>query len=239
MPRLKNRRSLGSRNLALPAVKPKEQYWLAWGRWLFFSSGWLAALFVYVLELPDKIVTFSEKYSPAKEAVLNATIDYKKYVGRFSSDSGAWLGRNLAGDGTVVPDTGDIQLDITYLGDGKYMGEIHSAYMAKHGVAPWSRVSVDGEVGLTGNFQGVVWDIVENTRATYGTFRLTPADISNGSIRLTPTSASKIFPGEVVLWPTEFEMSGGERGQLFYELLHKATSEVFKERESRKREKLK
>lgn len=238
MPRFKNRRKLGSRNLALPPENQKKRHWVTWSRWLFFSSGWLAAVAVSVLELPDKIVTFSEKYSPAKEAMLNAAIDYKKYAGRFSSEPSAWVGRNLIGDGTIAPDTGDIQLDITYLGDGKYMGEIHSAYMAKHAFVPWSRVSVDGEVGLTGDFQGVVWDVVHNTRATYGSFRLSPADKSNGSLRLTPTSESNIFPGEVVLWPTDFEMSGGERGQLFDDLLHKVTSEVFKERESRKRQKL-
>jgi len=199
-----------------------------------FSSGWLAAVFISVLELPDKIVSFSEKYFPAKEAMLNAAIDYQKYAGRFSSDPSAWVGRNLVGDGTHPSDEGDIQLEIRYLGDGKYSGEIHSAYMAKHALVPWSRVWVDGEVGLTGDFQGVVWDVVNNTRANYGLFRLSPADKSHGSLRLTPASASNIFPGEVVLWRTDFEMSKGERGQLFDDLLRKAAAAVYKERESSK-----
>lgn len=238
MPKFKNRRRLGSRNLAKTPENERKRHYVTWGRWLFFSSGWLAAVFVSVLELPEKIVTFSEKYSPAKEAILNAAIDYKMYAGRFSSDPNAWVGRNLIGEGTVILDTGEIQIDITYLGDGKYMGEIRSAYMAKHSPYPWSRVSVDGKVGLTGEFQGVIWDIVDNTRANYESFRLTLADKSNGSLRLTPDSASKIFPGEIVLWPTNFEMSGGERGQLFDDMIRKITSEVFKDRESHKRQKL-
>jgi hypothetical protein len=201
-------------------VNQEKPRWQIWGRWLFFGSGWVAAVLVGVLELPAKIVSFSESYGPAKEATLNAVIDYRKYVGRFSSDPNASLDRNLVGGDTKPSDEGDIQLDIEYLGNGKYRGEIRSAYMAKHALAPWSRVMIDGKVGLTGTFEGVVWDIVGGGRASYALFRLSPADESNGSLRLTPTSENDIFPGEVALWRTDFEMSGGERGQRFGDLLH-------------------
>ena len=209
-------------NNRIPEGKPENQNnpsWLTWCRWLFFASGWLAAVFVSLLELPAKIVSFSENFSSAKETTLNAAIDYQKYVGRFSSDPNAWVGRNLLGDGTHPLDEGEIQLDIEYLGDGKYRGEIHSAYMVKHPLAPWSRVMVDGEVGINGDFKGVVWDIVNNSRAPYALFRLSQEDKSKGSLRLTPTFANNIFSGETVLWPTDFEMSGGERGQRFGDLL--------------------
>ncbi len=109
-------------------------------------------------------------------------------------------------------------------GDGQYHGEIRSAHMAPHALAPWSRVMIDGKVGLTGTFQGVVWDIVGGSRASYASFQLSPQDKSDGSVRLTPVVANNIFPGEVVLWPTDFEMSGGERGQRFDELLHEVTA---------------
>jgi hypothetical protein len=83
---------------------------------------------------------------------------------------------------------------------------------------------IDGKVGLTGTFQGVVWDIVNGGRASYALFRLSPEEKSNGSLRLTPTSPNNVFPGDIVLWPTDFEMSGGERGQRFDDLLHKVTA---------------
>ncbi|NII10736.1 hypothetical protein [Oleiagrimonas sp. C23AA] len=224
MARGKNRRMPGDR---MPRGRPanqKKPRWLTSVHWLIFASGWIAAALVGVLELPAKIVSFSENFSPAKEATLNAAIDYQKYVGRFSSDPNAWVGRNLISDGTHPPDDGDIQLEIEYLGQGEYRGEIRSAYMAKHALAPWSRVMIDGKVGLTGTFRGVVWDIVNGRRVSYALFRLSPEDKANGSLRLTPTSANNIFPGEVVLWPTDFKMSGGERGQCFDDLLHEVVA---------------
>jgi len=217
--------------------KSEEVAMAYWGRWLFFVSGWVAAAFVGVLELPAKIVSFSENYAPAKETTFNAAIGYQKYVGRFSSDANAWVGRNLLSDGTHPPDRGDMQLDIEYLGHGKYSGEIHSAYMAKHALAPWSRVMIDGEVGLTGTFQGVVWSIVNGGRVPYASFQLSPKNESNGSLRLTPTSVNDIIPGEVTLWPTDFEMSGGEPGQRFYDVLHEVITRPSKDETAKKVEK--
>ncbi|WP_417474273.1 hypothetical protein [Luteimonas mephitis] len=234
MPRRKNRRKLGGRMPAGTPANQKKPGWLTWGRWLFFASGWVAAMFIGVLELPAKIVSFSENYAPAKETTLNAAVDYQKYVGRFSSDPNSWVGRNLVSDGTHSLDEGGIQLDIEYLGHGEYRGEIRSAYMAKHALAPWSMVMIDGKVGLAGTFQGVVWDIVNGSRASYALFQLSSEDKSNGSLRLTPTSANNIFPGEVVLWPTDFEMSGGERGQRFDDLLHEVVARPSKNENAKK-----
>ncbi len=234
MGRRKNRREPSGR---MPARRPATQrkpQWLTWGRWLFFCSGWIAAVAVGMLELPAKIVSFSENYAPAKETTLNAAIDYQRYAGRFSSDPNAWVGRNLVSDGTHPPDEGEIQLAIEYLGDGQYHGEIRSAHMAQHALAPWSRVMIDGKVGLTGTFQGVVWDIVSGSRASYASFQLSPQDKSDGSVRLTPVVANNIFPGEVVLWPTDFEMSGGERGQRFDKLLHEIIARPSKDGKAEK-----
>lgn len=220
MPKGKNRREPGGRKSAGTPANQKKPRWPTLGRWLFFGSGWIATAFTGVLELPAKIASFAENYAPAKETTFNAAIGYQKYVGRFSSDPNSWMGRNIVSDSARPPDEGDIQFDIEYLGHGGYRGEIRSAYMAEHALAPWSRVMVDGKVGITGTFQGVVWDIVNGSRASYASFRLSPEDASIGTLRLTPESENDIFPGEVVLWPTDFEMSGGERGQRFDTLLH-------------------
>lgn len=220
MRRGKNRREPSGRMPAGAPANQKERRWSTWRRWIFFGSGWIATAFISALELPAKIASFSENYAPAKETTLNAAIGYQQYVGRFSSDPDSWMGRNIISDSARPPDEGDIQFDIEYLGHGKYRGEIRSAYMAEHALAPWSRVMIDGKVGITGAFQGVVWDIVNGSRASYASFRLSPEDASIGSLRLTPEYENDVFPGEVVLWPTDFEMSGGERGQRFDTLLH-------------------
>jgi len=233
----KNRREPSGRMPAGTPANQKKPRWLTGGRWLVFGSGWVAAAFVGVLELPAKIVSFSENYAPAKETTLNAAVGYQRYVGRFSSDPNAWIGRNVVGDSTHPPDEGDIQFDIEYLGHGEYSGEIRSAYMAEHALAPWSRVMINGKVGLAGTFQGVVWDIVNGGRASYASFRLSPEEASNGSLRLTPTSENDVFPGEVVLWPTDFEMSGGEHGQRFDALLRGVISRLPENENSMKVEK--
>lgn len=230
MPRKKNRQKPVSSMSAVMPENQKERHWLKWFRRLFLASGWLAAAFVGVFDLPAKINSFAENYPPAKEATLNAAIDYKKYAGRFSSDPESWVGRNLISDGTEPPDQGDVQLDIKYLGDGKYFGEIHSAYMAEHSFAPWSRFMIDGEVGLTGTFEG----IVSGSRAPHALFRLSPEDKSNGSLRLTPIVANGIFPGEVVLWPTNFEMTGGVHGQRFEDLLLEVVAQSAKNEKAQK-----
>ncbi len=141
--------------------KPRR---LTWVHWLFLASGWLAAGIVGLLELPAKIVSFASNYPAAKETMFNAAFDYQRYVGRFSSDPNSWVDRNLVDDGSHPPDEGDIQLAIEYLGNGAYRGEIHSSYMAKYAFAPWSRVMVDGEIGIAGTFNAVVWDIVDGSR---------------------------------------------------------------------------
>lgn len=220
----KNRRKPSGTTPVEALVSQKKSRSPIWNNWLFFASGWVVSLLLGILELPAKIVSFWENYNPAKEATFNAAIDYQKYVGRFSSDANAWVGQNLISDGTNPIDEGEIQLDIDYLGRGEYRGEIRSAYMAKHALAPWSRVMIDGKVGLTGRFHGIVWDIIEGSRASYASFQLSPGDVSNGSLRLTPTSGNNIFPAGVTLWPTDFEMSGGEHGQRFLELLQEVIS---------------
>src|SRR3546814_17280399 len=65
MPRGRNRREPGGGMPAKMPANQKKPRWLTWGRWLFFASGWVAAVFVGVPELPATIVSFSENYDPA------------------------------------------------------------------------------------------------------------------------------------------------------------------------------
>src|SRR3546814_73149 len=123
-----------------PASPPSPPSWRIRALWAFGVSGWIASLLLGILELPAKIVSFASNAPGAREVTGNFLYDYKLYEGRFSSDPGAWTESNLISDGTPQGDTGDIQLSIEYIGNGRYRGEIHSAHMAKNFFAPWSRV---------------------------------------------------------------------------------------------------
>lgn len=190
---------------------------------MFLSSGWIASLALGLLDLPEKIVSFAKNAPEARETASDMLWDYQRYTGRFTSDPKAWKPLNLMSDGTEPTDNGQIQLAIEYGGNGRYYGEIHSAYMAEHSFAPWSRVMIDGEIGPTGTFRGEVWDIVNNQRAPYARFHLAVDDPKKGTLRLTPLESDDgVFPGEVVLWPTDFSMADGHQGKRFQELLTKA-----------------
>lgn len=186
-----------------------------WALWLFWASGWIASVFLGLLDLPEKIVSFAKNAPEAREVTGNMIFDYRQYEGSFSSDAEAWTERNLLSDGTPQVDSGQVQLALEYEGNGAYHGEINSIYMAEHSLAPWSRIMVKGEINAFGTFEGTVWDIVSNQRSTYGEFTLKVEDPEVGTLRLTPTRGRGIFPGELILWPTDFVMGDGVRGKQF------------------------
>ncbi|MEF3080781.1 hypothetical protein V3391_00940 [Luteimonas sp. SMYT11W] len=185
------------------------------------------SLFLGLLELPSKIVSFASNYSEAKEASLNALTEYERFTGRYSSDPNAWIARNVMQESSPPTDEGDLQLSIQYLGGGRYSGEIHSIHMIEHLPVPWSRILVDGKVGVRGGFEGVVLDVVENQHRAYASFKLRVEDERKGTLRLIPNQQPDgVFPGEVVLWPTEFKMAEGERGREFYRALRRLNTET-------------
>ncbi|WP_433925719.1 hypothetical protein [Stenotrophomonas nematodicola] len=208
------------RSVEEPKNQGGEPTWKKWAYWLGLASGWIVSALLGLLALPEKIVSFSSHLPAARETTLNALRDYPRYVGRFSSDPEAWKELNLLHGEEPMEDGGEIQLSIEYEGDGRYVGEIHSSYMATHFIAPWSLVMLDGRLGATGDFRGEVWDIVRNQRAVYARFQLRVEDKQKGTLRLIPENSDDgVFPGEVVLWPTDFAMSEGVRGTKFQEML--------------------
>ena len=193
--------------------------WLQAGKILFLLSGWLVSLFLGLLELPAKIVSFTSNAPKATEAVSSWALNYKLFVGRFSSDIASWKERNLIGSDELQKDVGDIQLDIGYDGSGRFSGEIVSKTMER-GFFPWSRVMIDGKVNASGAFSGEVWDIVNNQRAVYTSFKLEVEDSQKGTLRLLPARKDDgVFSKPVILWPTDFEMADGARGRRFEEIL--------------------
>jgi len=205
------------------AMMSEPQPWSKWARLIFFFSGWIASLFIGLLDLPEKLVSFLDNAPVARERAAVWVWDYKRYEGRFSSDPNAWTERNLVEADAPQVDDGEIQLDLTYDQAGHYSGEIHSQVMAEKSFAPWSRVMISGEVGVTGTFRGEVWDIVANEKAFYTRFHLTVDDPQKGTLRLTPLRPDDgVFPGEIVLWPTNRAMSDGMQGKAFREALIRA-----------------
>lgn len=198
--------------------------WKKWALWAFWFSGWIVSVFLGLLDLPAKVVSFATNAPEAREVTGNFLWDYERFEGRFSSDPSAWTERNLVTeDGRQALDGGDVQLAIEYMGGGQYRGEIHSVPMANHFFAPWSRVMLDGELNAIGNFRGEVWDIVGNQRAPYTRFTLAVDNVDRGTLRLTPWRDDGIFPGEITLWPTDYEMSGGIPGKVFQNALREVT----------------
>lgn len=225
--------------LPKPAEAPKKQgekpSWKKWAYWLGLASGWIVSALLGLLALPEKIVSFSSHLPAARETTLNALRDYQRYSGRFSSDPEAWRELNLIQGDDPTKDSGEIQLSIEYQGGGRYVGEIHSSYMAIHSLVPWSLVMIDGRLGATGDFRGEVWDIVRNQRAVYARFQLRVEDKEKGTLRLIPENPEDgVFPGEVVLWPTDFAMADGMRGVKFQEMLAEGYKKFQAERQGSK-----
>lgn len=199
-----------------------EHPWLRTGKILFLLSGWLVSLFLGLLELPSKIVSFTSNAPKATEAVSSWALNYKMFVGRFSSDPSSWKELNLIGTEEKQKDVGEIQLDIGYDGSGRFSGEIVSKSM-ESGPFPWSRIMIDGKVNALGAFSGNVWDIVSNQRAVYSSFKLEVEDSQKGTLRLLPArNGDGVFSGPIVLWPTDFEMADGASGKRFDEMLKKS-----------------
>jgi len=191
---------------------------------IFGASGWVASLFLGILDVPAKIVSFAANAPEAREVTENFIWDYQRFEGRFSSDPEAWTERNLVTeDGRQPLDLGEVQLAIEYIGNGRYRGEVNSAHMVKHTFAPWSRLMIDGELNALGNFRGEVWDIVRNQRTPYTRFTLTVDDAAKGLLTLTPWRDDGFFPGEVAMWRTDFEMADGVAGEAFQNTLREIT----------------
>jgi len=175
-------------------------------------------LFLGILSLPEKIVSFATNAPQAFEVTSDALWGYERFAGQFSSDPRSWTENNLLSDDSAQADTGDIQLALEYVGDGRYVGEIHSTHMAVHTFAQWSRVTVNGEMNVFGKVDAVMWDFVGGGRRSLASFSLSIEDPVTGTLRLTPNEG-RAFQGDVILWPTTFTMTGGVRGKKFEEAL--------------------
>lgn len=213
-----NRKRSKPNNTTPPDASASSQSFWTIGRVILLASGWLFSAFLVILELPAKIVSFAENKAAAQEHAGEWLWEYDLYEGRWTSDQSAWIGSNLISSDESIEDVGDVQLSIVSEGNGLFSGEIVTKELEEN-FAPWSRINIDGEVGL-GGFHGEAWDIVQGSRQPVAAFRLKPEGEGHDTLRLIPDpSGAKIFPGEVLLWRTDTEMAGGRPGKRFEQVL--------------------
>lgn len=170
---------------------------------LLGMSGWLAALMLGFLELPAKINSF---FSEKDVALINLSFrfDKKTYIGRWTNDESLRPFTNMISEGALLGDHGSLQLILSESEGGKIEGEIVCATLF-----PFTRVFVSGQVAITGGFDGLIWDIVENKRKVLAYFRLEPDDSDMLRFTSDPTFA-RIIPSESMLWRTSEKMSDGD-----------------------------
>lgn len=69
----------------VPAKPVRTKLW----QWTLLASGWVVSLFLGLLDLPEKIVSFAESGPKAKEYAAGWFWNYQTFTGRFSSDPAA------------------------------------------------------------------------------------------------------------------------------------------------------
>lgn len=172
-----------------------------------------------LLEVPAKIVSFADNYHGATQAVDRAVSRPERFVGRWTSDSSAWVGRNMILSDEPIEDAGDVQLSIELDDSGMLTGEIVSETM-RQGFFPYSRVMIEGEATAFGAHLEVL-DIVHGERAAYAGFKLRVEGGREGTILMTRTGGSGI-PKVTRLWRTFHEMGHGAIGEKRIELMMKS-----------------
>lgn len=126
-------------------------------RWIFWLSGWLAAVAVGVLHLPAEINSFFVEAPKSAENISNLLFLNTKLTGTWTSDIEGWINatdedRRLSGG-----DAGPLVMTIRVYG-GDADGEIVSEGLKKHYV--FSRIMFKGrEQG--GQVEGVAFDYVD------------------------------------------------------------------------------
>ena len=133
----------------------------------------------------------------------------------------------MVGSEETPKDLGAVQLDLTYVDEGRYEGEIYSRHLSEDSPFPWSRIMVDGHVTASGSFEGTIWDIVQNQRVDYSSFNLEVLDPKTGILRLRPDiEGDPILPREIRLWRTDYEMADGEPGRRFTQMIREGRQRV-------------
>lgn len=196
-------------------------------RWFVLLSGWIASLFLGLLDLPEKLVSFSKNSSEAVDVAYAVVFDYKTYQGNFSSDPDAWVGRNLIDDELPDKDYGDIQISISYIKNGEFQGEIYSKAFERNPEVQWTRIFLSGRFGALGGLYLDAWDIKNNQQSIVSRYKLEVENKKLGTLLLKSIDGEE---GQVTLWPTNREMVDGDFSQIYKKIFSEFAEEKAKSR---------
>ncbi len=177
-------------------------------------SGWAAAF----LSAPANINSFFEQKTAAWHHLNSALFSYDRYSGQWSSfrDEGEISSNESSGD------IGDVQL-ILVEDRGRFYGEIFSKRIEET-LIPWSRVSVEGDVGIF-RFSGQAYDAIFNRRRTIAPFHLKPVIVDSGHEQLdaliltSDREYNYALPESVVLFRSKLEMADGSFSPIYLRIL--------------------
>jgi hypothetical protein len=177
--------------------------WSKYFKVLIFASGWIATLFLGVLDLPPKVHSFFESYPMAKEDVAtwwNLNADF----------TGSWTNE---GDVTTAENLKPVALRMRVYG-GRVDGEIWSDGL-KDTIHP---VILLGGTLRHGELDAYAFDIIGGQQAIFARFKITKK--SEDLILTTVEQPIEFFPKEAQLFPSPDALK--DKPLINFELIEKA-----------------
>lgn len=171
------------------------------------ASGWIAAFFVGILDLPTKINSFATE-APKATKHLGDWIFLDKTL------TGSWTSSQPEGEVIAKPtfpaldalDGALLHLEMTVY-RGEAVGSIYSGGLEKRYI--FSLVELEGR-SSNGRIEAVAWDVVNGKKVNLAEFTLTPSEHSGEPVlefKLV-RQFTDYFPKKAILWATIYKPDG-------------------------------
>lgn len=212
----------------VPAEPPAKNHAFRWITPIVAVSGWLAALFIGLLDLPAKINSFAKEQPQATERVANWLLLDKALTGSWTSSQpeGEVIAKHI--DAALDALEGaPVHLQMTVY-RGRVEGTISSGGLGK--LYPFSLVELEGR-SRAGHIEGTAWDVVNGEKVALGGFTLTPAERNGEPVLLFDIvrQSAKFFPSKAILWQALYPPEG-ELNPRFLEAVKSAAGKVAQRR---------
>ncbi|QNA83768.1 hypothetical protein G4G27_07025 [Sphingomonas sp. So64.6b] len=197
-------------------------------RWLIAAaaaSGWIASLFLGLLDLPAKINGFATEQPKATERIGNWLFLDRNLSGAWSSQPGGDVIAKRRDPAIDALDGAPVEVEMQVY-RGEDTGTIGSGGLARRYV--FSPVQLDGSVER-GHVRGSVWDVVGGQRVQLATIDLQPAERDGEPVLIFSTTgpSNRYFPSRAILWSTP-AISEGEVNRDFVRAVSRAAKSVAK-----------
>jgi hypothetical protein len=177
-------------------------------------SGWIAALFLGILDLPAKINSFFKELPTASENVASWWNLNKHLTGTWTSDIEGNVDATEADWKKATAPGGPVSMRLRVYG-GKVEGEIYSKGLEEKYI--YSVAMIEG-VESGGEVQAIAYDFVGGKKTAIATLRIKRS--ANGLEMKTVEQPIQFFPDEALLHADENAMDG--KGQINIELIQRA-----------------